>query len=513
MPAHTVKLPVHGSATLGRRDATDEVREEESRDLVFGLVSYLGAGATWVASRLTSVLTTAGFQPRTIKLSTLIEEREFTPARSRSNAERTHALQDLGDELRNENGNSFIAAMGVREIRRLRRAGGTSAQAFIIDQLKHPKEVELLRAIYGQSFYLISVVCNESTRRSRLQLKYKGLSTQDDLERLVKRDRLDSAAHGQRVHTTFHLGDLFVVNEGLPDSPEQESLSAELGRLLDAITGREVIRPRPAERGMHAAWVASLRSACMSRQVGAAIMDSDGELVAVGRNDPPAFNGGLYGNGDDDGTERDYRCYRWPGESETKPHCRNDITKRAIYQQILDALARRDFLTQACRPEDIESALADTRIRDLIEFSRAVHAEMDALLSLTRKNGSSPVGGTLYSTTYPCHSCARHIIAAGIHEVVYIEPYDKSMAVKLHSDALSDDPSHAGKVICRLFAGVAPRRFARLFEKRSNLKVDGYYQPPSHFAGHADPVLKKSFIELEKKVADEVERQFGERRT
>lgn len=518
MPAHhTAKLQIQRPVS-GDRDATDEVRDEQSRDLVFGLVGYLGAGATWVARRLGSVLTTRGFQHKVIKLSRLIEEQRTTDAVSgQDKVGRTHDLQDLGDALREINGNSFVAAMGVRQIRQLRQSGGERAQAFIIDQLKHPKEVELLRAIYGQSFYLISVVCSESTRTSRLSVKYdeETLELLDPpaFAKLRDRDRLDSDKdHGQRVHKTFHLGDLFVVNEGAPGSAEQKALSDELGRFLDAITGRRVVRPRRAERGMHAAWAASLRSACMSRQVGAAIMDCHGEVVAVGRNDPPSYDGGLYGDRDDDDPSLDFRCHVWPGETEAKGHCRNDITKKKIYQEALDALESRGLLAPQCTPKQIEDALASTRIRDLIEFSRAVHAEMDALISLSRKRGPSPVGGTLYCTTYPCHSCARHVIAAGIHEVVYIEPYDKSMAVELHSDAITDESSPSRKVKCRLFAGVAPRRFARLFEKRSDLKVGGYYQPPAHLVGHADPIAKKGFIDLESKVADEVGRKLEERR-
>jgi deoxycytidylate deaminase len=30
--------------------------------------------------------------------------------------------------------------------------------------------------------------------------------------------------------------------------------------------------------------------------------------------------------------------------------------------------------------------------------------------------------------SFPCHMCARHIIATGLREVVYIEPYPKSVA-------------------------------------------------------------------------------------
>src|SRR5690606_6216358 len=75
-------------------------------------------------------------------------------------------------------------------------------------------------------------------------------------------------------------------------------------------------------------------------------------------------------------------------------------------------------------------------ISSLIEFSRSIHAEMDAILSASRE-GISTVGCDLYVTTYPCHSCARHLVAAGIRRVYYVEPYIKSLALELHSDAIT----------------------------------------------------------------------------
>ncbi|MBF4218320.1 deaminase, partial [Vibrio anguillarum] len=84
-----------------------------------------------------------------------------------------------------------------------------------------------------------------------------------------------------------------------------------------------------------------------------------------------------------------------------------------------------------------------------------VHAEMDAIVSLARSIRQSSVGMTLYSTTYPCHNCARHIVAAGILRVVYIEPYEKSLALKLHDDALTD-ANGTHKVVLVPFEGVSP---------------------------------------------------------
>uniref|UniRef100_UPI001E5EABDB deaminase n=1 Tax=Chromobacterium sp. ASV23 TaxID=2795110 RepID=UPI001E5EABDB len=126
-------------------------------------------------------------------------------------------------------------------------------------------------------------------------------------------------------------------------------------------------------------------------------------------------------------------------------------------------------------------------IADLIEFSRAVHAEMDALISLSRSGGGVSQNGTLYTTTFPCHNCARHIIAAGIKKVYYIEPYEKSLALASHSDAIDVvdfedpsapyDPQKTLKVQFIHFSGVAPRVFNELFSRDGGRKSqDGSFR-------------------------------------
>ena len=91
---------------------------------------------------------------------------------------------------------------------------------------------------------------------------------------------------------------------------------------------------------------------------------------------------------------------------------------------------------------------------------------MEALLSCAR-NHVSARGATLYCTTFPCHNCAKHIIAAGIHRVVYIEPYPKSKAAELHDDAIElGFAGNANKVRFEPFVGVGPRRFIDLFSLR-----------------------------------------------
>ena len=57
-----------------------------------------------------------------------------------------------------------------------------------------------------------------------------------------------------------------------------------------------------------------------------------------------------------------------------------------------------------------------------IELCRAVHAEQNALMQAA-KHGGSVNGAKLYVTTYPCVTCAKLLIQAGVNEIVYINAY------------------------------------------------------------------------------------------
>ena len=128
--------------------------------------------------------------------------------------------------------------------------------------------------------------------------------------------------------------------------------------------------------------------------------------------------------------------------------------------------------SKSTREKELIALLWQSPIATLTEFSRAVHAEMDALLAAARQ-GVSPVGASLFVTTFPCHACARHVVVAGVREVQYIEPYRKSRTIKLHSDAATlsaEEAKRGGKVLFRPFTGVAPRRYWQFFQKDREFK-------------------------------------------
>ena len=102
---------------------------------------------------------------------------------------------------------------------------------------------------------------------------------------------------------------------------------------------------------------------------------------------------------------------------------------------------------------------------DLLEFGRIIHAEMSAITDAARL-GIEIKDSTIYCTTFPCHICAKHIVAAGLDTVVFLEPYPKSYARELHSDSIEIEGSdEISKVKFIPFMGISPLRYRDFFEK------------------------------------------------
>ena len=83
----------------------------------------------------------------------------------------------------------------------------------------------------------------------------------------------------------------------------------------------------------------------------------------------------------------------------------------------------------------------------------------------------------MYVTTFPCHNCAKHIIAAGLKQVIYLEPYPKSRAQFLHDEEIASEApegaTYRDKVAFIAYTGVAPRQYQHLFSMESKGKKSG----------------------------------------
>jgi deoxycytidylate deaminase len=120
-----------------------------------------------------------------------------------------------------------------------------------------------------------------------------------------------------------------------------------------------------------------------------------------------------------------------------------------------------------------DSNLLDVQITDIIEYGRIIHAEMSAISDAARL-GRSTADSSLFCTTFPCHICAKHIVAAGLKRVIYLEPYPKSYAHKLHGDSITFEKVESStKVLFEAFIGISPRRYRDIFEKKKRKDASG----------------------------------------
>ena len=513
-PADNVtNIPINVTQNTGSSDLLDSLRQHRSGELVFAVVGYAGSGTSAVAIKLKAILDGLDRTTHTIKAREVLDDyaratNRDEPSETADKVEKISDYQNIGDALRNESGEyGSVAAYMVRKIRDIRVETGDSDNIFILDSLKHPAEIKLLRHVYGDNFCLIGVGCRPDIRKTRLERKL-GIDSSSNstvVEELIDRDAEDSIhKYGQQVNDTFHLADYFVDNTASDEDPPSYKLPDKLKRLLDILCDGKIHRPEQDERGLYHANAAALRSSCLSRQVGAAIMDERGNLLSIGTNDVPRCGGGLYSDLDDD---IDDRCFR------NRQECSNTVkqieTVRDMFDRLLDESDAPALLKPGTTFESFAKVLKPTRVRSLIEFSRSIHAEMDALLTLVRNGIKLTDNSTLYSTTYPCHNCARHIVAAGIQRVVYLEPYSKSLAIDLHNDSIADNLSDANsknKVRFEPYQGVSPRLYKLIYTKSGEFKdSDGKLLPHSELINDKSGLWTKSYQEFEDEVIQFIE--------
>jgi len=432
--------------------------KDPKAELVLGLVYPLGTEVDPVIAVLEDYLRHFGFEPHSIRISKYLENLNLQLAEEpRTESERLIRLGNMS--CREAVRKDFLALAAVSQIAesRVRKEVGeepepTYGRVHIIRSLKRPDEILRLRQIYRPGLYIIGVFATEEERIEYLTRR-KGYSLQET-EHLMRIDEAQAEdEYGQRNRKTFHLADVFVETKN-------GHYRHQLERFLDLVFGDPFITPTKDEHGMFLAAAASMRSAQFGRQVGAAILNRFGDVLSVGCNDVPRAGGGLYWPEDDDDCrdhkrKADHNGIVWDSNDQVQSEIANDILKKI--KPHLDA--SKLFAVS-------DGLLDGTKLEDITEFGRAVHAEMDALLSCMR-SGTSPEDAVLYTTTFPCHNCARHVIAAGIKRVVYVEPYPKSRASDLHDDALTfrEEASNGGspQVPFMPFVGIAPRRYIDLF--------------------------------------------------
>ncbi|OSI16847.1 cytidine deaminase [Neisseria dumasiana] len=470
----------------------------DNGELIIGIVSSVGTDTKQVIETLKGRLEGFKYNVEEIKVSSLMSKPEVEIT---SEYERIKYYMENGDSLRKNSNNNAILAAGVAQKINEKRRNSTQnydKRAFIVNSLKHPKEVEFLRKIYGVGFFLIGIHADKERRKDYL-LKDKHIDI-DSANELIRIDEDESLDYGQKTRDTYHLADFFL-NFG----NNTDYIKNHLQRFLELIFSHPFRNPTFDEFAMFMAFNSSVRSGDLSRQVGA-VIGKEKQILATGANDVPTAGGGLYWAEQNENGEID-------DTPDGKDYKRGKDTNKAVQKEIIEEI-QKIISEKINEPLDLSQILKETKISDLTEFGRIVHAEMDALLACSRM-GIPTIGATLYCTTFPCHNCAKHIIASGIKRVVYVEPYPKSRALEFHSESIIlrsdfENPIEENKISFEPFIGVGPRRFLDLFSislgvgaklKRKN-KDGSILKWEQNHANMRTPLIPKSYIEIEEAAID-----------
>ena len=122
--------------------------------IVIGLTGSFGSGCSTLGDGLAG----AGF--KVISLSKVVHDiwKERNPDKPPESAPRQE-LQIIGNELRKENGNSYLADMALKEI----GFPKVKEDKLVFDSIRHTEEVEVFRRSF-HNFILITVISSLDER-------------------------------------------------------------------------------------------------------------------------------------------------------------------------------------------------------------------------------------------------------------------------------------------------------------------------------------------------------------
>ena len=291
-----------------------------------------------------------------------LKERSFY-AHSLSDVIREELRRQGVDETRErmiEAGNAIRAKRGPGGLAEILAEQLLPDRNYVIDSVRHPAEVEVLRARAGR-FQLWWVEADENVRLPRMRERGRGGDPQtlEQLRAIEGRELGSADPAAQQLLAVQSLADATVRNDGA---------LADLHAQVQVLLERSLFFERPSwdEYFMSIARVVASRSNCVKRKV-AAVITRDRRIISTGYNGTP--RGTLNCN--------EGGC----------PRCNSFAAGGTRLDECLCSHGEENAITQA-----------------------AYH-------------GVSLKGGTVYTTMSPCLICTKMIINAGLEEVVYNTDY------------------------------------------------------------------------------------------
>lgn len=346
----------------------------------------------------------------------------------------------------------------VKLARQRNRLKNEKNNYFVIDALRHPFEIRYLRERISP-FYAMAVTTDDFDRKIRL-LQNNFTATEitkldekeypSEIKDQKRRPSGYSAFVSQDIQACLEISDVYISNLGKPEAKDTRKAANQVVRYIALMQHPGIVTPTHIERCMHTAFSAKLNSACISRQVGAVITDSNFSIKAVGWNDVPkgqvpcllrntqfAISRGL----DSDA----YSKY------EKSDDFIKELKKNKL-STIRSGYAHGRNITY-CFKSTYNVIKGDKNQ----VHTRALHAEENAFLQVVKYGGQGIDGGCLFTTASPCELCAKKAYQLGIRKIFFIDPYPG-----ISNDHILSVGTNPPEVT--LFSGAIGRAYHNLYE-------------------------------------------------
>lgn len=359
---------------------------------------------------------------------------EFTEKLKKAlGSKQSSVLQEMGNNVRKSNSpyssefnpNSLYAipekANKIIKALRIIQKKDSAKKVFVcLDAIRNPFEAFFFRERYA-SFYLISIATEENNRKFRLRKDRKYNDEQirelDETECPDKPSKIEYFT-SLSVNRCIEVADIHINNP--QDNGAFSDLKKQLVKYLALMMHPGLIPPSKSERCMQVAHDARLNSGCISRQVGAVIANTDYSVMAVGWNTTP--------QGQTPCSLRDARDLlsysddlAFSDYEKKNEDFRNQVAK--IFQPLVNSTG---FSSKPLgRPicfcfKDVHNSIKGDKNQ---VHTRALHAEENAFLQISKRGVEKIQGGILFTTASPCELCSKKAYQLGISKIYFIDPY------------------------------------------------------------------------------------------
>lgn len=370
----------------------------------------------------------------------------------------TYILQKIANNIR-ASGNPYNSILQQERIldfakriqimiELIKKHKGEKKTRICIDAIRNANESNYLKDVY-RSYFLMSISVDEKMRQDRLVALDK--EEQKSLDYVEYESKLDDGKffYHQNIANCFEMADIHLVNMDEKNG-RRLSLTRQLVKYITLMIHPGLIVPSEIERCMQLAYNAKYNSGCLSRQVGAVVTGPDFAIKSVGWNDVPNKQlkciyrdvcGYCKGNQKDYFSEFEYE---------------NEIFKKCL-KHLGSKLEKIDLHGRKFSYcfKDIYNGLKNDKNQ---VFTRALHAEENAFLQISKYGGQGVKGGFLFCTASPCELCSKKAFQLGIKKIYYIDPYPgiAQKHILRFGDGNSNPEVH-------LFSGAIGEAYVRLY--------------------------------------------------